>query len=472
VPGFIDTHLHPIALVYFDMHADLRGVTSIAGLSRRLRAAADRLAVDEWLVGLQLEEQDLAERRLPTRAELDAVCPERPLVVIKHDGHSATGNSRAFAAAGIDARTADPDGGRIERLPDGSPSGPCRESGARLLVGAIPAPSAERLRTTAARTFGRLAACGITSAGIVLQTDAEGPGGSAGALEALAMQMLLDVTPFATYAILAGRTVDAAMALRESPLHDPAAGRRVGGFKIFADGTFGSCTACMHEPFTDHPEHRGYLTLDADEILTRMHAAHTAGLQICVHAIGDAAVARCVELLARLPPGGDRRHRIEHASIVPPALAARMAALGIAVSTQPLFIHSEKHWLHARIGRERARHVYPLRGLRDAGVLVGGASDAPVESTSVLHAMQCCVTREGFETHQAITALDALRLFTADAARLQHEEHEKGTLAAGKRADFVVLDGNPLAAPAERLADLRVLRTVAGGRTVHELEPS
>ncbi len=470
VPGFIDTHLHPIAVVYFDMHCDLRGVTSIGALQRRLRTAADGLAADEWLVGLQLEEQDLAERRLPTRAELDAACPERPLVVIKHDGHSAAGNSRAFAAAGIDAATVDPDGGRIERLADGTPSGPCRESGARLLVGAVPSPSIERLRATAARTFARIAACGITSAGVILQTDAEGPGGGAGALEALAMQMLLDLTPFSTYAILVGRTVEAAVALRESPLHDPAAGRRVGGFKIFADGTFGSCTACMHEPFSDHPEQRGYLTLDEHEILARMRAAHDAGLQICVHAIGDAAVVRCVELLGRLPPGGDRRHRIEHASIVPPALAARMAALGVAVSTQPLFVHSEKAWLHARIGRERARHVYPLRGLLDAGVLVGGASDAPVESTSVLHAIQCCVTREGFETQQAVTALEALRLFTADAARVQHEEHEKGTLAAGKRADFVVLDGDPLTVPPERITDLRVLRTVVGGRTVHHLE--
>jgi predicted amidohydrolase YtcJ len=457
------------------MHADLRGVTSIAALQHRLRTAADGLAPDEWLVGLQLEEQDLAERRLPTRAELDAACPERPVVVVKHDGHSAAGNSRAFIAAGIDGRSGDPDGGRIERRADGTPSGPCREAGARLLVGAVPSPSIERLRATAVGTFARLAACGLTSAGIVLQTDAEGPGGSAGALEALAMQMLLDVAPFTTYAIVAGRTIDAAVALRDTALHDPPAGRRVGGFKIFADGTFGSCTACMHEPFTDHPEHRGYLTLDEGEILRRMHDADAAGFQICVHAIGDAAVARCVDLLERLHaerPDTERRHRIEHASIVPPALAARMARLGIAVSTQPLFIHSEKRWLHARLGPERARHVYPLRALLDAGVLVGGASDAPVESTDVLHALQCCVTREGFEPQQGITTLEALRLFTADAARLQHEEHEKGPLVAGKRADFVVLDANPLAVPPDRIAGIRVLRTIVGGRVVHDLEGS
>jgi predicted amidohydrolase YtcJ len=287
------------------------------------------------------------------------------------------------------------------------------------------------------------------------------------------MLLLLDQVPFAPYGILGGRTVDAAIAARTSALHDPAAGRRVGGYKIFADGTFGSCTACMREPFADRLDERGFLLLDEGEILSRMRAADAVGFQICVHAIGDRALERCLDLYERLlaeRPRRDHRHRIEHASLVPPELIPRLARLGLAVSTQPLFIHSEKEWLPARLGRERTRHVYPLRALVDGGVLVAGASDAPVESPSVLHAIQCCVTREGFETHQALSALEALRLFTADAARIQFEEDEKGTLAAGKRADLVVLRENPLTIPPERIADIPVLRTVAGGRVVHDTQ--
>jgi predicted amidohydrolase YtcJ len=471
LPGFIDTHLHPIGLLYYDLNADLRGVRSIATLQARLRTAADRLSDGEWLVGLALEDEDLAERRLPTRAELDAACPERPVVVLEHDAHSAVGNSRALAAAGIDAGTPDPPGGRIERLADGTPAGPCREAAAQRLFGVVPSPSLERLRETAQGSFGRLAAAGITSAGVVLQTDEEGPGGAAGRLESLAMQLLLDEVPFTTYAILVGRSVDAALAARETPLHDPAAGRRVGGFKIFADGTFSSCTACMREPFADRPGERGFLVHDEDAILARMRAAHLAGLQVCVHAIGDGAVARCVALYERLlaeHPRPDHRHRIEHASLVPPDLIRRIARLDLCVSTQPLFIHSEHTWLHRRLGAERARHVYPLRALVDAGVVVAGASDAPVESTSVLDAIQCCVTREGFETHQALSAWEALCLFTRDAAYVQHEDDEKGTLAPGKRADLVLLSDNPLAVAPERIAEIRVLRTVVGGRAVHE----
>jgi predicted amidohydrolase YtcJ len=470
VPGFIDTHLHPIAVIYYDMNADLRGVGSIAQVQQILRAAADRLDDGEWVVGLRLEDADLAERRLPNRTELDAVCSERPVIVMKHDGHSATANTRALTAAGIGAGTPDPAGGHIERDDEGLPLGPCRETAAQVLLGAVPAPGIERLRATARGSFARFAAGGITSAGIVLQTDEEGPGGAAGSLEWLAMQMLLEQTPFNTYAILVGRSIDGALGARSSALHEPAAGRRVGGYKIFADGTFGSCTAHMREPFADRPGARGYLTLAEDDIYARMLAAHTAGLQICVHAIGDAAVDKCTALFERLlaeHPRDDHRHRIEHASLVPPDIVPRIKRLGLCVSTQPLFIHSEKSWLPRRLGAQRTPHAYPLRALLDAGIIVGGASDAPVESLDVLHAIDCCVTREGFEPQQALSPLEALRLFTRDAAYLQFEEHEKGTLKPGKRADLALLSANPLTVPPGRIAAIEVRRTVNGGRVTY-----
>lgn len=471
LPGFLDTHLHPIALVWFDLNADLSGARSLPEVAAALRARAEGAAPGEWAAGLRLDVEALAERRLPSADELDRACPERPAIVLAHDGHSASGNRRALAAAGIDAGTPDPPGGRIERNARGVPTGPCRENAAQLLLGALPAPAPERLRAGAQGSFGRLAACGITSAGVVLQTDDEGPGGAAGRLEGLAMGLLLDVTPFSTYALLIGRTPEAAIAARATPLHDPGAGRRVGGYKLFADGTLGSCTAAMREPFADRPGERGMATLAEEELFARMRAAHEAGLQVCVHAIGDAAVERCVAAYERLlaeQPRPDHRHRIEHASVVPPGLIPRLVRLGLCISTQPLFVHSEKTWLHRRLGPERARQVYPLRALVEAGVPVAGASDAPVESPDVLHAIQCCVTREGFETQQALTPVQALDLFTRQAARLQFEEHEKGTLAPGKRADLVVLSGSPLTVPPERIADLRVLRTVCAGRITHD----
>jgi predicted amidohydrolase YtcJ len=470
LPGFIDTHLHPIMLCYFEQNADLSSARSLAEVQERMRRAAADGRAGDWTLGLRFDDEALDPPRLPTRHDLDAACPGRPALLVKHDGHTLCANTAAIRAAGLGAGTPDPEGGAIDRESDGHPSGVFREAAAQLVLGFVPAPNLEDLRSAARACFGRMAGQGITTAGVVLQTDDEGPAGPAGRLEALAMQLLLDEVPFSLYSILIGKDVEAALAARESPLHDPAAGRRVGGVKIYADGTFGSCTAYMSEPFSDEPEHRGFLVLEAEEIYRRMVAAHRAGLQVCIHAIGDEANRRCLDLYERLlteHPRADHRHRLEHASLLDAEIVERIARLGLVVATQPLFIHSEKGWLHKRLGLERARWTYPLRALLDAGVPVAGASDGPVESTDVLHAIQCCVTREGFETHQAIEAKEALRLYTTSAAWAQHEEGEKGSLARGKRADLVVLSRDPTAVPPDEISAIQVLRTVVGGVEVY-----
>lgn len=475
LPGFIDTHLHPIPMMIFELSPDLGRARNIDEVVDMLAASIPRLGREEWIVGMQLEDQTLAERRLPTRYELDRVSLERPVVVLKRDGHCSIGNSAALAAVGVTTETPDPAGGRIDRDADGVPSGPCRESAGQLLLGGIPTPAVERIREAGRRAFARIAAHGITSVGAVVQSDDEGPAGAAGATELLAMQLLREEMPFCTYTIVIGGDAQAAVDARQTALHDPEAGSSVGGFKIFSDGTFGGHTACMHEPFADSPGEAGFLVHDEDVLLGRMREAHALGLQICVHAIGDRAITRSIDLYEKVlaeHPRPDHRHRIEHASLVAPAEARRLARLGIAVSTQPLFIHSEKDWLHRRIGRERAKHAYPLRTLLDAGVRVGGASDAPIESTNVLHAIQCCVTREGFEPAQAISVQEAVRLFTCDAAWLQFEEDEKGTLMPGKRADLVVLSASPARVSPDAIRDIRVQRTVVGGVDVYlDAEP-
>lgn len=470
LPGFIDTHLHPLMMLYFEQNADLTGARSMADVQERMREATAHPAAGEWTLGLQFDDEALDEPRLPTRGDLDVACPDRPVLVVDRDGHTVIANTAAIRAAGVFASTPDPAGGAIDREPDGHPSGPFRETAAQLLLGAMPDPDLTQLRSAAQTCFARMASQGITTAGVVLQTDEEGPAGPTGRLEVLGMQLLLDEVPFSVYSVLGGKDVETVLAARESPLHEPAAGRRVGGLKIFADGTFGSCTAYMGQPFSDQPERRGFLVLEAEEIYRRMVAAHRAGLQVCIHAIGDEANRRCLDLYERLlaeHPRSQHRHRLEHASLLDAEIVARIARLGLVVSTQPLFIHSEKSWLHKRLGPERARWVYPLRALLDAGVRVAGASDAPIESTDVLHAIQCCVTRDGFETHQAIGVVEALGLYTTGAAWAQCAEDEKGSLTPGKRADLVVLSDDPTAVPPDQIAAIHVEQTVVGGREIY-----
>jgi predicted amidohydrolase YtcJ len=473
LPGFIDTHLHPLMLVYFDMNADLHGVSSMSDLGERMRASARGIAPGAWVVGLQFDEQDMDDPRLPTRHDLDAACPDNPVMIVKHDGHTVFANSLAIREAGVTAATPDPEGGVIDREPDGYPAGTFRESASLIIKSKVPIPDLRLFVDGARSSFGRLAACGVTSAGAVMQTDTEGPAGDEGAFEIPLMQALLEYVPINLYGILIASDIEQVTDAQATPLHDPVigAGHRVGAVKIYADGTYGSCTAYMDEPFTDQPDKRGFLAHDAEELYRRMLFAHQAGLQVCIHAIGDAANRTCLELYRRLlteHPRVDHRHRLEHASQLDAGIVEDMARLGIVVSTQPMFIHSEKGWLHKRLGEERAKWTYPFRSLVEGGVRVAGASDGPIESVDVLHAIYCCVTREGFEPGQAIAAEQALRMYTVNAACAQFEDSVKGSITRGKRADLVVLSDNPVSVEPEAIRDITVDMTIVGGEVAYE----
>jgi len=467
LPGFIDTHMHPVLLIFFAMNCELGGVASMRELQQKLRDALMRKSDDSWLVGLNFDEQSLREKRVPNRHDLDAVSVERPVVVIKHDGHSVFANTLAIEAAGITASTPDPEAGAIEREEGGFPSGIFRETALQLVMNSMPMPGLPVLMESARSTFRHLISLGITSAGVVLQTGAEGPAGSVGAFDTAAMQLFSEHCPLSLYSLLITPDVNDLKGLRNSVLD--TAPHRLGGVKLFADGTFGSSTAYMQEPFSDNSQKRGMLMHPPEELYNRMAAAHNAGWQVCIHAIGDAANRLCVELYGKLFKDFPRegcRHRIEHASIVDADVIQEMAGLGVAVSTQPMFIHSEKDWLRMRLGSERCKTVYPLRSFLDAGIKVGGASDAPIESQDVLQAIGCCVSREGFEPHQRIKIEQALRMYTLDAAYLQFEDDIKGSIARGKRADLVILSEDPVTAQPDNIKDIEVVRTVVGGKVL------
>lgn len=472
LPGFIDTHLHPVPMIYYKMNLNLEGAPSLSAVQNSYREAAAAKKPGEWIVGLQFDENSLDTPRLLTRADLDAACPDRPAVAIKRDGHMIIANTAAMRAAGVTADTPDPAGGRIDREPDGHPAGPFRETAAELIFRHMPMPSLEALQQGARGMARDLLANGIVSAGAVLQTGAEGPFGDKGAFEIPLLQMLLPEIPLALYAMVLARDANKILELRKTPLHNDApGGSRVGALKIYADGTYGSCTAYMNEPFADRPDTAGFLTMPEEDMRILMRAAHAAGLQICTHAIGDRATRLVADLyleLLRENPRPDCRHRIEHASSLDAATVADMAAAGIYAAVQPMFIHSEKGWLHSRLGSARTPWCYPFRTMLDAGVAVSGASDAPLESLNVMHAVECCVTREGFHTEQGVSPAQAVSMFTGTAARAQFMERERGRIAPGLRADFAVLSERPDAVPPDQIKDIAILRTIIGGRTVFE----
>lgn len=474
LPGFIDTHIHPPMMIIYAMGADLTHVESIEILQKRLQAVADQDSSSNWVMGFQFEEEHLRQPRLPTRHDIDKACPDRPAFVLKHDCHMIIANTRAIEAAGITAATRDPEGGRIDREPDGYPAGAFRETATHSILGAMPLPRIQTIGKAATSVFEKIASHGITSAGMILQTDEEGVSGAQGINDIPLMEAAIDLIPVSLYGLLVAHDFAPFGRARKTRLHQDkiGAGHRIGGLKFFADGTFASCTAYMNQPFSDRPDTKGFMMHNADEMYQRMVMAHNADLQIAIHTIGDASNRICVDLFERLLneyPRTDHRHRLEHASQLDEGLIADIARLNLVVATQPLFIHSEKAWLHKRLGKDRTGWTYPLRALWDAGITVAGGSDAPIESMSVLHAIQCCVDREGFEVQQAISAAEAIRMFTLNAAYAQFEDSVKGSIRTGKRADLVILSDHPGAVPTDQIKNIRVEQTICAGKVIYKV---
>lgn len=463
-PGFVDTHLHPMPMCFFEAGVDLSGCTS---LDEVLDAIADRsrsVAEGEWVFAQQLDDEALVGKRLPDRSDLDRAAGGRPTVVLRRDGHHAIGSSAALAASGITAATPDPPGGVIHRAGDGTPTGLCGEAASSLLLDAMPTPPWERFETALDRVIARLVSHGVTGISAICQTSREGPAGAAGALEAVAWSALLDRVPFDVQTILIGADAcELVDQMADTPLHDPARRRRLDGVKLFLDGTFGGHTACLHHPFADAPG-SGMLTSDPDDAYAWAELAHLAGRQICVHAIGDAATAEAVRLFTRLAdrhPGTGVTHRIEHASLVDPATIEAMADLGVAAVVQPMFIASERDWLAKRLG-DRVESVYPFRSFLDAGVVLAGSSDAPIEEPDVLGAMWAAVDRHGIAPTQALTPDEALEAYTTGPARVRGTAERSGRLAEGFDADLVVASDVP-----GTTAEVTVRATIAAGRVVH-----
>jgi predicted amidohydrolase YtcJ len=313
----------------------------------------------------------------------------------------------------------------------------------------------------------------VTAISAMCQTTAEGPAGEAGELEAFAWAALSGDLPFDVQTILITPEPGEVLAARSPALHDPARNRRLDAVKLFLDGTLGGRTACMHGPFADDDAAHGMRTLDDDEAFRRMEAAHLAGLQICVHAIGDAANGAAAHLFERLlerHPGG-HRHRVEHASVLDDHTVEAFSSMGLTAVVQPINLRSERHWLARRVGPERLSRTYAFRSLLDAGVPVAGSSDAPIERTDVLAAVGAAVDRRGMADDQAIDRAEALAMFTTGGSRARGTEHEIGAIRPGLRADLVVLDADPLDERVE-VDGVSVLATFVGGVAHHIATPS
>lgn len=455
-PGLRDAHLHPTPYAALLRGVQLKDATDIADVLDRLRDAANRPGP---VIAMRLDDESLAERRLPTRRDLDAAVSDRPVIAHRYCGHIAVANSAALRRAGIDASTPDPEGGTIDRDGAGNPTGVLRETAIELVSTTLDA-SVEP--DDLLQTVRGLAGIGITSIGAMLGTGEDGPWASLGDETELFAEIARSL-PIKVHAFVIADD-PARLERARATIDGRGAYLRFAGVKRFSDGSLGGHTAAMCEPFADRPDTAGTNRLTAADAAAVAHTLADGGIA-CVHAIGDGAVASVLDLFEGLVAAGHRadRMRIEHASVMTSSDIERAARLGVILCVQPAFLGSEAGWLEKRLGAERLARTYPFGSLERAGALLAGGSDCPVEPPHPLWGMALARDRAGIVPEEALGPTRALALFTSGAARALGEP---APLAPGNPADLIVLDRDPVASSPGELRAARVIDTFVDGDTV------
>jgi len=480
LPGFIDSHEHCIRR---GMQADWVNCASppmrtINDIVEALAAKAEEKAEGEWIVGHWFDESKLEERRFPTRYDLDRASTKNPIYLGRAGSHNAVANSLALKIAGISRDTPQPQGGRIEKDESGEPTGRLDELAAMDLVRSkIPTPSPEEAVEIMVRNWPRvedeLLSWGLTT---IHEAHIKAP-------EAIAYQELLHQ---GRLRIRVGLMLDGMAPYGGHATSDLSRqGLRTGfgwgdrlrviGVKLGVDGAMGSHTAALHKPYEDEPENKGIVRVTQEELTEETVRCHLAGLRTCIHAIGDRAIDMALDAIEealKRKPWEDHRHRIEHAGYLEEPQLERMRQLNAAVSASIGFCYPIGDSHLEALGEDRMKGYYPMRSFKDYGVVAGGNSDGFGSNWAIM-GIYGCVTRRTqrgrtLAGEQAISVMDAIRVYTINGAYLEGTENEKGSLEPGKLADMVVLDRDILTVDPEEIVDTRVLMTIVGGEVVYE----
>ncbi len=473
LPGFNDNHTHPISYGIGLGLIDARPATlpTLARIQDAFRAAAANGATarGDWLLARGYDDTRLDVRRHPTRQELDEATGSRPAFLTRTCGHLGVANSAALARAGITRDTPDPDGGQIDRDGRGEATGLLRETAMRLVQEQIPRTTRAGMKDALREAGKSFHAYGITSVGeAAIRTSEE-----LAAYQELAAEGELPVRVYTM--MLIDDTLDALAGLGMRTGWGDA-WLRIGPAKLFQDGSGGGRTAAMTTDYVNDPGNRGITIYDQEGLDERFSRAHDAGFQLAAHAIGDRAITMILDAYEKAltkRPKSDHRFRIEHCGMCTPQIIDRLARLEVIAVPQPNFIHELGDSYIRNFSPEQLALSYPARTWCDRGIVAVGSSDVPVVDCNVLMNLRSAVTRltaagQRMGPEQGVTIDEALRMFTINGAYASFEEEDKGTIAPGKLADFVVLSGDPREIAPEDLPSLTVDMTVIDGRVVYE----
>jgi len=477
LPGLGDAHAHLADIGGRELGFDLTGVESAAALQRRVaeRAAAD---ASPWIVGSNWIESKWQPAAFPSRADLDAAVRDRPVYLDRADGHAAVVNSRALEIAGITRDTPDPPGGQILRDPaTGEPTGMLIDTAMDLAWRHVPPQTDDQLARALETGAAHYLSLGWTQLQEAGTTWRE--------IEQLCRLYAAGRLKLRIYAAIGGPSEDAEKLLaagRDYRSCDPRL--TVRAIKLYMDGALGSRGAALEEPYADAPANRGLYVTPPEEILRISIAGLRRGIQVNTHAIGDrgnrVALDQFERALATVPAGerpvADPRFRIEHAQVLADAEFPRFARLGVIASMQTSHAISDMLFAPARLGPERIGGAYAWRKVLDAGGLIAGGTDAPVEAGDPRIEFYAAITRrtlEGFAgpdwgLDQRLTRGEALAILTTGSAYASFTEQERGTIEAGKLADFSVYSADWMQVPEKEILTSRPVMTVISGEVVWE----
>lgn len=477
IPGFIEPHGHfPDSGILALWRVDLSGAPlgTCNTMDETLKRLAGRVAETpkgEWVLGGMFDQMAVEEKRFPTRQELDNISTEHPIWVCHFTGHGGATNSLGLQARGIDRSTTDPKGGRFGRDDDGELDGLLEGMTAMGELG----DGEFQINSEKFHAACKVAAQEYLSQGVTLAQNAWAP-------ETM-LQLFSDVTHHdddigMDVVVLPAAHMEPALSRGERGVSFPPKGRiRLGPRKLFSDGSFNLQTACITEPyykpFNGDPDHCGTLAVTVEGMTRHVGALHDAGFQVHVHANGDAAadvMLDAIENVLKVNPRDDHRHTFIHCQNYRDDQLDRMMELGVVCSFFPAHLH---YWgdMHTEItfGPERVKRMCPLRAAADRGMRFTIHNDATVTPTRPLHLMWCAVNRlsasgRSLGEEQKITPREALRAHTIDAAWQVFRDHDRGSIEAGKRADFAILSENPMDNPSG-LKDIHVMETIVRGET-------
>jgi len=478
MPGFNDSHLHLALAGAKKLNVDLTGVSGLEEFRQRVAAKVNTAQTGEWILGGGWDETLWRDKIPPSRWDLDEVSSGHPVILDRVDEHIAVANTRALQMAKITLATRDPEGGHIDRTDSGEPTGILRDTAKEAVLQLIPKPTHQRMRRGIEGALADLAAHGVTSAQdfspdweyfqIFEELEREGR----------LTTRISEWLPFED-------SVDELRRKRDSHSQSDLM-LRTGMLKAYMDGSLGGRTAALLAPYADDPRNPGLPRYEPARLNAMAKERILAGFQLGFHAIGDRGVQLALDALAEAENAArdrgvagpqdatDFRLRIEHAQVTTAEQIDRFKVLKVIASMQPSQLLTDMRWAVERLGPKRAATSYAWAAFIKQGVLLAFGTDYPVEPVDPFRGLYAAVTRrseDGKQEYfpgQRLTIDQAIAAYTAGAAFAEFREKDKGALKPGLLADFVVLDRDPTAIPAEQVLGTRVLQTIVGGKTVFE----